>query len=480
MQPTQHHDSDAEQAVLGAVLLDAHVLAHVPNVECDDFAIAVHGQIWAAIRNLEHEGKPIDLVTVGDELERVGRLKAPPGYGGDAGAELRGRCVATLGEAMLRCPTVDRVVEYAEILRRHRRTRDTIRALAGLMSAAQNGSLEGDELLAEASGELLRLSEDIGTEDQGKTVGRIVADECARIAVDDGREGAVTGMPTGLSKLDALTGGIPFAVTTLVLARPGHGKTTLVHNLAWCAAILGNDTPLVYSYEDGHASFAQRSIAQSSGVHTESIRARKFQRSDMEALAAARSRMLSRREVIVRAAGMSVDELIRDARARRIRGSQDGSSVGRLVIVDYVQKMPEPDARTRNERLGILSRKLSNFASKDDIAVIVCSQLNREVERRDDHIPRLEDARESGDLEQDCKLALGLYRPAKYSARATGQDDGPLAPDSLLEIHVLKNHNGQTDCCASVYWDLATHTICDSANDLRARREMGGSDANRN
>ena len=458
----QHYDEDAEQAVIGAILIDNRTLASVPNLEVDDFATGDHKILFTAIRNLEAQGLPIDLVTLGGEIDRWAKVRGLNSM----------RLDATIGACALRCPAPENVPHYAEILRRHRTTRETKRALASLLGQAERGELEGDELVAEASGEILRLTMGSGNEDPGANTARIIRDECDRIAFEEGQEGTSAGMPTGLRGLDVLTGGIPFAVTTLVLARPGHGKTTLVHNMAWCASVLGNDTPLLYSYEDNHQSFAQRSIAQSSGVPTERIRTREFQQGDMTKMAQARARMLSRREIIVRAAGMGVDELIRDARSRRLRGSTDGSTVGRLVIVDYVQKMPEPSGSTRNERLGVLSRKLSEFASKDGIAVVVCSQVNRSVEKRDDHIPSLSDARDCGELEQDCKLALGLYRPCKYEAPPTGEKGR--APETLLELHVLKNHNGRDNIHASVFWDLQTHTICDSADDLRDRRQMGG------
>lgn len=458
MTEPKHHDRDAEEAVLGGILLDNRVLAMLVDLEVYDFAHAELGNLFAAMRNLEAAGLPIDLVTVGNEVDRYAKQRGVTVEPADA----------VLATCALRCPAPENVPHYAAILRGHRRTRDAMTTLASLLGQAQRGSLEGEDLISEAAGEIMRLGERRTGEDPGKSVGAIIADECARMAA--GTDATTAGMPTGLEKLDKLTGGIPFAVTTLLLARPGMGKTTLAENIAWSASILGNDTPLLYSYEDSHTSFAQRSMAQSSAVATERIRSRNFQYGDLAKLGEAKARMLARREVIVKAAGMGIDELIRDARSRRLRGAESGT-VGRLVIVDYVQKMPEPDGRTRNERLGVLSRRLSEFAAKDGIAVIVCSQLNRGSESRDDHVPRLIDARESGDLEQDCKLALGLYRPAKYEQPPTGES-GNIAPATLLEIHVLKNHNGQTDCHAEVFWDLETHTICDSAHELKARREM--------
>ena len=461
------HDAAAEEAVIGAVLRDARVLASVPGVVLDDFAVGSHVAIWAAIRNLESEGRPIDLVTCGDELEQLGRQR---------GVDLRGQCEATLGLAYLRCPTIDRVVEYAEILRKHRLTRACLRVLASLQAAGTAGSLEGEELISEAAGEILRLSEGTSSGDPGQTVARIAQAEIRQVAREMDSEVVATasGMPTGLARLDALTGGIPFGVTTMILARPGVGKTTLAQNIAWCAAVIGGDTPILYSYEDGHTSFAQRSIAQSSGVATERIRSRRLEGIDLARMYGARRHQLAgRREVVVLAAGMTVEGLIRDLRARRMRGSADGSTVGRLVIVDYIQNMPLPPGGNRNERIGEVSRKLAECASKDGIAMVVCSQMSRGVEGRDNHVPKISDARDSGDLEQHAKLVIGLYRPSIYGAPPTGDGGSVVAPPTLLELHVLKNHNGQTNCYAEVFWDLETHTIVDSGHDIAARRLLG-------
>lgn len=478
----QNQDLQAELAVIGAVLLDNRILAHIPATETDDFTRGEHRFVFSAIRNLEADGRPFDVVTIGDELERLERLRSDNPDEQTAGMPLRDRCVFVMAEAMLNCPTVERVIEYAAILRKHRVTRAALRELASLIRAGQSGDLEGDDLVSEAAGAIMRLS-DVDKGETGKTVAQVVREEFDRLRSDLANPNAAsTGMPTGLTKLDGLTGGLPYAVPTLVLARPGAGKTTLVANIAWCAAHLGNDTPLIYTYEDNWSSFGMRAMAQSSGVPTEAIRARQFERSHLNDLGVAKERLKRRREVVVKATGMTVEELIRDARSRRMRGSGDGSTVGRLIIVDYIQRMPEPHGSNRNERLGMLSRRLSEMAAKDEIALLVCSQVNRGVEGRDDNVPRMSDARDCGELEQDAKLILGLYRPWKYGHPPTS--DGPeakgVAPATMLEIHVLKNHNGQTEKHAEVFWDLETHTICDSAHDLRARRRMGDDHAQGN
>ena len=444
----------------------------LPDLEVADFAVAEHKHVFAAMRNLEAAGLPIDLVTIGGEADKWAKQRNVDPLLLDE----------TLATCALRCPAPENVPHYAGIVRNHRRTRDAVTELGALLGAAERGSLAGDELVSEAAGAFMRLGEQRKVEDPGETVGQIVATECNRIALEHGQTGG-TGIPTGLTKLDELTGGIPLGVPSMILARPGMGKTTLMHNMAWCAAALTDEDPLFYSYEDNHQSFAQRSISQSSGVPTERIRTRSFQQSDMAALASARKRMLARKEVIIRAAGMDVEELIRDARTRRMRGSVNGRKVGRYVFVDFVQKIPNLRGMSRNasrnDCIGANSRRLAEWASKDDIALVVGVQIGRGVESREDHVPRMEDARDCGELEQDGKLMLGLYRPNKYDQPPTGET-GNMAPASLLEIHVIKNHNGQADRHASVFWDLPTHTIVNSAFDLNARRAMGGTDANGN
>lgn len=458
MTTRQHlpHDADAELAVLGAVLLRNETLPLLP-LEVDDFYDPRHKQVFGAMRNLEAALRPIDPVTIGDELDRKSVVA------GDKGTALADACMAVVADAGLRVPTPDSVEEYARIVREHRVTRQLMVSLDGVIARCRAGELRGDEAVSEASGAIGRFS--IGTPETGKAMGQVVREEFDAIMRDaDAKERGVTvrvGVPTSLSSLDQHLGGLPVGVVTVLAGRPGHGKTTLSQTLFRAAATLTQDTPTLYTYEDGEQSFAQREIAAETGVPTEKIRSRDFNFGDLGKIQNRSKALKQLRGVLVEAHSMSVDSLVRDVKSRRLRARAEGKQACGLVIVDYLQRMPMPAGYGRpDEKIGWVMDRLVTLAAAEKIAVVVCSQLNREIEKRDDKRPRLSDMRESGKIEELCKVALAVYRPAKYD---------PSANRNALEIHVLKNHQGEADVKADVYWDLATHRICDAKIDLAGR-----------
>lgn len=444
-------DNEAELSVLGGILVKPELLPLLVEIDVDCFSDPHRGHVFGAMRNLEAKGLPIDVVTVADQLERDGHVETP---------------LTVLGEAALRVPTPDNLEHYAKILVRHRLGRDLEKALHHVRLRLVGGLVDGPDALLEAQDALGRLESVREGVDRGKTIGAIVRELSAEF---ESGEAQRSGISSGLSKLDAKTGGIPFGIPTLILAPPGAGKTTLSMTLCEGAERAG-DTPLIYSYEDGHKSFGQRALARHTGVPTEAIRSASFCRDDLTAIGARMHEALKRRAVVIRASGMTVEELARDVRSRRIKHKGNGTT-GRLVVVDYVQRMPLPSMHggTKNDRIGEISRRLADLAATEDIAVVVNSQVGRQVPR-EQRPPILQDARDCGELENDAKLALGLYRPSVYGKPRTGEEGSVVAPSSVLEIHILKNHQGAADCHVEAYWDLETHAIVDSPMDLAARR----------
>jgi replicative DNA helicase len=451
---TVPNDFDAEQGVLGGILLRTDALGLL-TLEVDDFYDPRHKQIFGAMRNLEAALRPIDTVTIGDELDRK------DGQNGHGGTPLADLCVPAMAAAVLRVPTADRVEEYARIVREHRVTRDLMLALDDVVARCREGEIRGDEAVSMAAATLGKL--DSGKAGLGKAMGQICREEFGAIMRDvDARENdrpVQIGVPTSLAKLDAHLGGIPVGIVTILAGRPGHGKTTLAQTLWRAAAALTPDEPVLYTYEDGEQSFAQREIAAQTGVPTQNIRAREFTRGDIGKIQNRSAEVKALRGVLVEAHGLSIDALVRDVRRRRLKARAEGRSSCGLVVVDYLQRMPLPEGWGRaDEKIGWILDKLVTLAATERIAVVVCSQLNREIEKRDDKRPRLVDMRESGKIEELCKVALGVYRPAKYE---------PNADPNALEILVLKNHQGEADVKAEVFWHMPTHTIVDSRVDLR-------------
>lgn len=433
------HDLDAELGVLGGVLLEPVRLGTLPLLETDDFYDPRHKAVFGAMRRLEADLRPIDPVTVGDAL----------------GAK-RDACESVLGDALLRVPTWERVEEYAAIVRRHSITRRAMVELADVVEAARRGDIEGDAVVVEAMSRMARI--EVGGSDRGRAMGQLIREEFEAIARDtaamaEGRPVHV-GVPTGLAQLDKFIGGIPVKLLTVLAGQPGNGKSTLAQTFLRNAADMTPDTPVLYSYEDSGQSFAQREMAHWTGVPTQSIRARDFQYGHQAAIGAKGKSLGKRREIVVQAHGMDIDELCRDVRRRRGKAKAEGRSECGLVIIDYLQNIPTYSRKSaeRVMEYGDMCRKLVSLADTEHIAVILCSQINRGSENRDDKRPTMHDMRGSGEIEEKCKCMLGVYRPSKYEQGAD---------PSLLEVLILKNHQGEAPVVAEMHWNLATHSILD-------------------
>ncbi len=463
------HDADAEQGIIGAILVDRRTLALMASLESDDFKHPPCRRAFDAIRNLESRNAGIDLVTIADEIDRYDSFKPSDGQGERPASDM----AAELGACALRCPTDDMVSEYVEIVKRHRKTRDARTALSEVLEAIRIGDLVGDDAVQAGISALMAI-ESGASDERARTLGQIIRAEFKQAEADlaaraEGRMVHI-GMPTGLAKLDRKIGGLPFGVQTIVLSRPANGKTTVAQNLARAAVDLGNDTPLIYSYEDGWTSFAQRGLANETGVATEAIRSRDFNREQFSQMSRHAPSAMRRPEIVIQAAGMTVEELVRDVKSRRLRHKGE-RTMGRLVIVDYIQMIPLPPGNdTLNNKLGEISKKLSDLAQRENIAVVTCSQANREVEKREYKVPQMHDASDCNSIERHGKTFLSLYRPSIYGAKGTTEPDGPAAEPSLLEMHVLKNYNGEAFIHVDLHWDLATHSIYDSREDWVAKR----------
>lgn len=438
------HSPDSEASILGGILLRNEVLSQLDTLETEDFYDLKHRVVFQAIRNLEAAARPIDVVTLENEIAKAGKLEAIGG-------------VAFLGELTLRVPTADNVEAYARIIVDKRIARDVIQMLSDVMDEAYADGIEGEQLCHDISAALnaIRTRED----EPIVTMAELISRE-ARKALEDAEarlagKAVYVGVPTGFAALDHNVGGVPIGIPTLVIARPGNGKTTIAMALAAASNRIAGMDSLLVSYEDSGQSFAQRGIAQESGLSTELIRARRLGTDDVVELTAGWAASKSRTESFLSASGMTVEALVRRVRRENMRRKLAGKKPLRQVIVDYIQKIPNPPhARTRDEGLAYISQQLSTMAVREDCALVVCCQLNREVERRDDNIPRLSDIRDSGALEADGKLILGLRYPYYYDRDETLKN--------TLEVHCLKNHNGEAGRCIILFWDVKSNAVYDN------------------
>jgi replicative DNA helicase len=451
------HFDEGEAGVLGGVLLRNDALALLDALEVGDFYNLRHQVVFAAMRNLEAVQSPIDVITLEREIQKGGKLAAIGGVG-------------FLGELTLRCPTVDNVESYARIVRERRITRDVMVLLSDMLDEAFNGESEGERLVHDLTTALLSVRS--GKDHPVLTMAQLIAEEAMRVTKDMEARAAgqhvFSGVPTGIALIDEKIGGHPLATPTLYVGRPGNGKTTIGMHLNRAASAAGEDS-LLATYEDRGQSFAQRGLAQETGLSTELIRARRIKAEDMVSLAAGWVAGGKRTESILVASGLSAEALVRRVRRASLQRVHKGQRPLRQLIVDYVQKMPLPDhTRSVDDGITHISQVLSTFAVDENAALVLMAQLNREVEKLDDHRPRLSDIRSSGSLEQDGKTIFGLYQPHRYEPTKKDPSTGePWAPNDLLLL-CLKNAQGESGWETKLWWDLKSNTLHETQLDRAA------------
>jgi replicative DNA helicase len=425
---------ELEQSVIGAVLLRADTLALLPTLETGDFHDLRGRATWDAIRKLEYAGQPIDVTTIGDELGRDGKLDSV-GW-------------TYLSGCAVHVPTVDNAIEYAKRLRDASLRRRLLESLSEVLQAAKDGQLTGAELLSMAAEKLSVL--DAEQPEDALSIGDVLRRRMKQLEqiAQDRATGvrSLSGFPTGIARLDEKTGGWQSGIVSIVAARPGTGKSSCLLATADECSKAGFGVHL-FSLEDTDSSYADRAMSRDSGVPAEVIRNAELNREQMLKLHSTLNALTRRQGWLFDGrSGITADEIVRSVRRHR---KTNGT---RVVIVDYVQLVKRPPRASAHEALSEIVTTFADAAKQDNLAYVVLSQLNRELEKRVDKRPQLSDLRESGSLEERAKCVVGLYRGALYDDKPkSGVDYAPDSPPPSLEeferqvqLLVLKNSNGRT------------------------------------
>lgn len=389
----------AEAGVLGGCILRPAILRDL-ELGVADFGHWPHQVVFMAMRNLEAEGKPIDTLMLENEIAKLGKLDA---IGGPA----------LLGELCLRVPTVDNVHAYAQVVRDQHLRRRVLAAAGDVVHLAESSDCTGEELLDAANARLGAI--DGAEPDIAKGIAQITRERFADIErfaqeMAAGRR-ALSGVPTGVKKLDAKTGGWQFSIVNLIAARPGMGKSAMALASADASSDAGFGAH-VFSLEDSEKNYGDRELARLSGVAASKIRAAELDRDDVGHLYAAVMRMRQRDNWIVdERSGLSAVEIVRSVRRRAEKNNT------KLVVVDYLNLVRRPRRGSETEELGEVMQIFCDAAKADRMAYLVLAQLNRELEKRIDKRPQLSDLRGSGEIEEKCKLAIGLYRGSYYGGK---------------------------------------------------------------
>jgi replicative DNA helicase len=419
------HNLDAEASILGGILLRNEVLTQLDTLEADDFYDPRHRAAFAAVRALEAAAKPVDVVTLEAELEKMGKLEAMGG-------------VAFLGELALRVPTPDNVVHYAKIVEEKRAARKLMETASEIVEKGYDDLGEISDYLDESEAKVFEATQRRdkgGPEPLKQLVKRVFTSLDERFSSPDG----ITGVPTGFADLDQMTAGLQPTELIVLAARPAMGKTAFALSIAQNCAINGGWPAIVFSLEMSSTQLAERMLCSEARVDSSALRRGRLQRQDMTNLTYAANTLSKAPILIDDTPALSIREL--RARCRRFRSNKElfkGKKTG-LILVDYLQLMrgsPQGKNPSREQEISEISRGLKSLAKELDCPVLALSQLNRSLESRTDKRPMLSDLRESGAIEQDADLIMFIYRDVVYNKDSQ--------TPNVAEIILGKNRHGST------------------------------------
>lgn len=415
------HDREAEQAVLGSMMVDSAVIPRVIAIlghTSEDFFTADHQLIYAAILAIYERHNNVDPLLVSDELERKNELNRA---GGDLYLyDLQARIVETESTEF-----------YAQIVREKSTRRQLVQTGEQISNLARDQDQELRDVLDQAQEGIFRLGQ--ADDDQGfVSVGSIVKETLAGIEQLFHKQDQYVGIPTGFTDFDLMTSGLQRGDLIIIAARPSMGKSTLVLNMAQNIAIEQELPVAIFSLEMPTQQVLLRMLAAEAQINFGHLRTGNLTGEDWTGLTQAVSSLMSVPIFINDTRGVTVQTL--RAEGRRLKGEHNDLAV---IIVDYLQLLSGSGRYAgRVEEISDISRALKTLAWELDTPIIACSQLSREVEKRPDKRPLLSDLRESGAIEQDADLVAFLYREDYYDEAADDQ--------GTADLLIKKQRNGPT------------------------------------
>ena len=407
---------EAEQSVLGAVLIDPSCMDQVAGVlSAEDFLLEEHKDVFAAMQKMYLRSKTIDVVTLLDELVRDGVYD-------EAGGKDYIRLISEI------VPSAANVMDYAEIVRDKSMLRDLIGACDDITAMAYSEQEDTAHLVEMAEQKIFAIAE--GRENKGFThIRDALMQVYDRLHLLAENKVEALGMPTGFSGLDRLLVGLGKTDLVLVGARPGMGKTSFAVNLATHAALTTKKTVCIFSLEMSAEQLITRVMSSEALIDSYRLRSGELTDEDWDKLAHAASRLSNCEILIDDTTGLTVTGMKAKLRRQKNLG---------MVVIDYLQLM-QSDRRIDNRvnEVAEISRGLKLLAKELQVPVICCAQLSRGPESRNDKRPMLSDLRDSGAIEQDADIVLFLYRDEYYKSE---KDE----PQNIAEIIVAKNRHGST------------------------------------
>ncbi|MBB6674368.1 replicative DNA helicase [Cohnella nanjingensis] len=408
---------EAEQAVLGAILLETEALiTAMERVRTEDFYSVAHQRIFEAMVDLGEDNQPLDLITLTSILQDRSQLEEVGGV----------TYLAKLANAV---PTAANVDYYAQIVEEKSMLRRLIRTATQIVSSGFAADEDVSALLNDAEQRILELSNRRASSGF-ISIRDVLMDVFERVEFLYNHKGGVTGIPSGFPDLDKMTSGFQRNDLIIVAARPSVGKTAFALNIAQNVAVRAGETVAIFSLEMSAAQLVQRMICAESNVDAGRMRTGFLEGDDWEKLSMAIGSLSEAQVYIDDTPGITVAEL--RAKCRRLKKEK---GLG-MILIDYLQLIQGRGkaGENRQQEVSEISRTLKQIARELEVPVIALSQLSRGVEQRQDKRPMMSDLRESGSIEQDADIVAFLYRDDYYNHDTEKKN--------IIEIIIAKQRNG--------------------------------------
>ena len=412
------HSIEAEQSVLGALLLDKEAInTAVEHLKSDDFYKEANREIYEAVLVLNNRNEPVDLITLSEELKRRDTLES---IGGITYLANLSSSIATTANTKYYCD----IVEEKSILRR------LIGSSNEIMGLAYDNSESVNAIIEKAEKNIFDITQ--GAHRKGFfPINEVLLTSFAQIEERAANKGQLTGITTGYADLDLKLSGLQKSDLVLLAARPSMGKTALGVNIATNASLKDNAKVALFSLEMSKEQLVQRIISSTAHVDLQKIISGNLVDDEWIQIVNAMAPLSKMDIYIDDTAGISMMEMKAKCRRLKIEKGLD------MIVVDYLQLMQmDGRAENRQQEISAISRGLKGLAKEMECPVLAISQLSRAPELRSDHRPILSDLRESGAIEQDADVVMFLYRDEYYDKESEKK--------SIAELIIAKHRNGPT------------------------------------
>lgn len=419
-------DIEAEQAVLGAIFLDAEALVEaMAQIEPQDFYRRAHQIIFRSMIALNDRNENIDIITLKSQIESENTLE-------DVGG------ISYLTELSQVTPTASGVAHYAKIVKDKSTLRELIQAATKIVKEgySQEGSVE--EIVEAAEKGILNVSEKRNSTGF-QAIADVLNSTMEHIDMLSQQNEDITGLPTGYPELDKMTAGLQPEELIILAARPAVGKTAFALNIAQNIGTRTDRSVAIFSLEMGAESLVNRMLCAEGTIEASHLRTGQLTEQEWHNLIMAMGSLSNTSIFIDDTPGIKVSEI----RARCRRLAQEKGNLG-LILIDYLQLIEGSGRESRQQEVSEISRQLKKLAKELKVPVIALSQLSRSVEQRQDKRPVLSDIRESGSIEQDADIVAFLYREDYYQRQGTEEDknEEEQAVDDVIEVIIEKNRSG--------------------------------------